>query len=310
MNRRKTSLMTACGTNSLGSRLRYGLVWLAVLASTRSAGAQSLTKETPPDFLDEARKYVIQSTNDRVRLELNEKSVLNWTNPVRQQERGATYIWSHKRRPYVIASLFSYVYNEKVNVKHEFHSLALSPLQATFDGVLAWTPSEPGVIWKEVPGAPEPAGTRISRLLQMRQLARNFRAELTSPKNERNELRLSPRPLYEYSSPEAGVLDGAIMSFVVATDPEILLLMEAYEEDRNGKHARGFRYACARFHYWDVAVFHGDDKVWHASLDKSHENNNLGDRENISKVYNSFHPYRGANAPQSNDAAVKKSAEK
>lgn len=104
--------------------------------------------------------------------------------------------------------------------------------------------------------SPEPETTHTARLLQMRQLARPFRAELTSPANERTELRLVSRPLFEYSSPKQKVLDGSLFSFAVATDPEVLLLLlvEAFEEGLNGTKHAGYRYAFARFHYWNVAV--------------------------------------------------------
>lgn len=138
--------------------------------------------------------------------------------------------------------------------------------------------------------SPEPETTHTARLLQMRQLARLFRAELTSPANERTELRLVSRPLFEYSSPKQKVLDGALFSFAVATDPEVLLLVEAFEEGLNGTKHPGYRYALARFHYWNVAVFEGDKKVWEAPLDKSHETNAIGNPENIGKIYNSYHP--------------------
>lgn len=267
-----------------------------VLSLCGTLAAQTPPESAPPDFLEDARKYVIQTVPQGVRLELNEQSLLNWTNPLRQQERGATFVWMHQHRPYAIATFFTYVYNEKVNVKHEFQSLAPVSLRATFDGVLAWTPKGPGVVWKELTDAPAPAATRVGRLLQMRQLAREFQAELTSPKNERTQLRLAPRPLLEFSSPETGVADGVILSFVLATDPEALMMMEAYDQTINQRHESGFRYAFARFHYWDVAAFRGDEKVWQAPLDKAHENNEIGDPKNISKIYNSFHPYRGPKA--------------
>jgi hypothetical protein len=246
------------------------------------------------DFAADARKYVIQTLPDRTPLVLNEKSLLNWTNPVRQSEKGETFVWLHKQRPYAIATFFTYGYDNKTYLKHEFHSLSPVPLEATFDGKTAWTPKDPGLTWKDVPMAPAPAGNRTGRVLQMRQLARQFRAELNSPKNERTELRLAPRPLYEYSAPDAGVHDGVILSFVVATDPEVLLLMEAYGDNRGGKSATSFRYAFARFHYWDVTAYLGDDKVWQAALDKTHESNSLGNRENMINIYNSFHPLREA----------------
>ena len=245
-----------------------------------------------PAFIEDARKYVIESTMDRAKLKLNEKSLLNWTNPVRQQERGAIYVWTHDERPLAIGSLFTYEYNDKVYTKHEFHSFATSGLNASFDGTTAWTPKQAGLQWLDFADGPEPKGTHTSRALQMRQLSRPFRAELISPKEEKTELRLAPRPLFEYSSPKAGVIDGAIFSFVVATDPEVLLLIEAFEESRNGKQTAGFRHAFARFHYWNVIAYDGDRRVWEAPLDKSHETNPIGNRENIGKTYNSFQPRR------------------
>ena len=266
---------------------------VALLLSGHVAGAQETKADLTP-FLEDARKYVIESTQDRAKLRLNEKSLFNWTNPTRQQERGAIYAWTHEDRPLAIGSLFTYEINSKVHAKHEFHSLSTGALNASYGGTTAWTPKEAGVKWQDFADAPAPRDTHGNRLLQMRQLARPFRAELISPKAEKNELRLVPRPLLEYASPKAGVIDGVIFSFVVATNPEVLLLIEAFDEARNGKQATGFRYAFARFHYWNVIAYDGDRRVWEAPLDKAHELNYLGDRENISKVYNSFHPRRGA----------------
>lgn len=258
---------------------------LAVVGSVRG-------QETSP-FVEKARQYVMESSRDKAKLKLNEKSLLNWTNPVRQQERGAIYVWTHEDRPLAIGSLFTYEHDSKVYTKHEFHSLSTGALRATFGGTTAWTPKEAGLQWRDFVDAPAPRETHGNRSLQMRQLARSFRAELISPKEEKTELRLAPRPLWEYSAPKAGIIDGAIFSFVVATDPEVLLLIEAFEESRDGKNVTAFRHAFARFHYWHVVAYEGDKRVWEAPLDKSHEQNNLGDPANISKIYNSFHPKRG-----------------
>lgn len=265
----------------------------AALVVVATARAQTPPGDSPPAFLDDAKLYVIESGADRAKLTLREQSLLNWTNPVRQQERGALYVWLRGQRPEVIGSLFTYQYNDTVYTKHEFHSLATVPLKATFDGKLAWTPDKPGLAWTDLPDAPPPANNHVGRSLQIRQLARSFSALLIDPKGERNELRLSSRPLYEYAAPEAGVTEGAILSFVVATDPEVLLLIEAYDEVRNGKPAVGYRYALARFHYWQLQVRRGDQLVWETALDKTHETNNLGGQGNLSKIYNSFHPRPG-----------------
>lgn len=267
-----------------------GVMWVVLgMAVAGVTVAQDKPMNEPPPFLDEAKKYVIEAA-DKTRLTLNEKSLLNWTNPARQQERGAVYVWLLDGRPLAIGSLFSYEYNEKVYEKHEFHSLSTKPLKSTYAGTLAWTPKAAGIEWRQFNDSPTPGTTHTARLLQMRQLARPFRAELVSPKEDKTELRLISRPLLEYSSPKNGVIDGAIFSFAVATDPEVLLLVEAFEETLNGTKRSGFRHAFARFHYWDLAVYDGDKKVWEAALDKSHETNPLGGSGNIGKTYNSYHP--------------------
>lgn len=265
-------------------------VAMDVSAEDAISGKVLADKSDLTAFQEDARKYVIESPKDRTTLSLNEKSLLNWTNPERQQERGAVYVWTIDERPLVIGSFFTYVYNDKVYLKHEFHSLSTKPLKSSYGGKLAWTPQTAGIQWVTAKAVAEPAQTHTARALQIRELSRRFRAELHSPMNERTELRLVSRPLLEYSSPKQHVIDGAIFSYAVATDPEVLLLVEAYEEITNGTTSTGYRYAFARFHYWNVVVFEGENKVWEAPLDHSHATNSIGKAENIGKVYNSYHP--------------------
>ena len=70
----------------------------------------------------------------------------------------------------------------------------------------------------------------------------------------------------------------------MATDPEVLLLIEAVESGNSPR----YRYAFARFHYWELSVSEGDRTIWSAPLDKAHELNAIGDVENMNKTYNSF----------------------
>lgn len=280
-------LRAGCGLVVLAIVLLSGIEVSAQEANSEKSAAE---KEEMIAFLEDARKYIIESPKDRITLSLNEKSLLNWTNPVRQQERGAVYVWTQDNRPLAIGSFFTYVYNDKVYLKHEFHSLSTKPLKSTYGGRLAWTPQAAGIQWIIAKGIAEPAKTHTARALQIRELSRRFRAELNSPMNERSELRLVSRPLLEYASPKQQVIDGAIFSYAVATDPEVLLLVEAFEETAKGSTSTGYRYAFARFHYWNVVVFEGDTRVWEAALDSSHATNSIGKPENITKIYNSYHP--------------------
>jgi hypothetical protein len=120
----------------------------------------------------------------------------------------------------------------------------------------------------------------------MRQLARPFRVKLVDPKDKVTELRLAPRPLFDYSAPRAGVTDGAIFSYLVATDPEAILLVEAFDEA--GK--TGFRYAFARFHFWRLTATLDDRTVWDAEPDLAMIGNPFGNPATIKRVYNSFVP--------------------
>ncbi len=274
----------------MNQRTRSLAIRVANLVALAMAVASNASAQEAAPFIEDARKYVIESVKDKAKLKLNEKSLMNWTNPARQQERGAIYVWTLDERPLAIGSLFTYEVNDKVYAKHEFQSFSSGPMRSSFDGKLAWTPKGAGVEWRNFEDSPQPATTHTARLLQMRQLARPFRAELVSPKEDRTELRLISRPLVEYSSTKNGVIEGAIFSFAVATDPEVLLLIEAFEENLSGTKRTGFRHAFARFHYWNVSVFEGDRKVWDAPLDQSHESNPIGDKKNIEKTYNSYHP--------------------
>lgn len=117
--------------------LAWGCAGVASTQETKPGQATSGKAESPPAFLEDAKKYVIESPGDRAKLVLHEKSLLNWTNSVRQQERGAVYVWLLDGRPLTIGSLFTYEINDKVYSKHEFHSLSTKPLKSSFDGKLA-----------------------------------------------------------------------------------------------------------------------------------------------------------------------------
>src|SRR5688572_11557501 len=110
--------------------------------------------------------YLIELSQENKKLRLNESSILNWTNPERQQERGEIYVWLDEGRPKAIGTLFTYEHGGKVYHKHEFHSLAHGPLRATFDGTLAWAPQQPGITWHEFKDVRLPAATHVARMLQ------------------------------------------------------------------------------------------------------------------------------------------------
>jgi hypothetical protein len=121
-----------------------------------------------------------------------------------------------------------------------------------------------GVKFDDVPKADAPAADDAKRLLQMKQLAKDF----TGTKTEREEktpteLRLLPQPVYRYSVPKEGVFSGGLFALVHGTDPEIWLLIEARGKDLAG--AR-WQFAAARMTSVELELRYRDQKIWSAEV--------------------------------------------
>ncbi len=129
---------------------------------------------------------------------------------------------------------------------------------ASRDGSEAWNARTPGMELKPLSEAPAPAATAAERLRQMRNAVRQFRAEATSREGERSQLRLLSSPLYRCEKTEGDLIDGALFAFVQATDPDVVLLIEA----RRG--AAEWQYGLARLNSIALRAFFRDREVWSA----------------------------------------------
>jgi hypothetical protein len=269
------AVMTNRGTTA--PLLLVILLFLAQSLAAQEASDKPATAKAAV-LLDQAQAYDIRLDGAAKPLLLKPEPIFNWTNPERLQHKGTVYVWLVDNRPQVIGSLFTYELRDQVFEKHAFHSLADRPLESKFADRLAWKPLEAGLRWQPLDG-PELATNSRQRQSQMRQLARDFKCTLIDPKLGPTELRFLPKPIYEYAAPEAKVLDGAIFAFVIATDPEALLVMEATD--------RGWRYAFARFHYWELHAEREGKEVWKVAADDQ-MHNRLGDAKFLHRTYNSY----------------------
>ena len=284
MSRR--TAVSGCGALDRGGRIAWLLVALAGPVAVAEEERAIEGNVELAELLESARQYEIRTARSDTPLALREPPLLNFTNPERNQEQGSVYVWMQGDRPAVIGQFFRFGVKERRLTKHALHTLWPEPLEARYNGIVAWAPEKPGIEWKSFSGAPAPGPTRTNRLLQMRQLARRFKVALISPKDESTELRLAPRPLFEYSATKSGITDGVVFSYMVATDPEAILLIESFDE----KAETGFRYAFARFHFWKLRAADGERTVWEVEYDPSMSGNGFANPETVHKVYNSFHP--------------------
>jgi hypothetical protein len=159
--------------------------------------------------------------------------VMRWRNVARGQDGEAMMVvWAHHGRPVAMASIFPW----EGFLCHEFGSLSRQARLVARDGsAVVWSPNSAGLEFKNVPDAAAPGESPTARLRQMKTIAERFKGTMTGWKGDnadREELRLLLRPLYRYELKEAkeanpNLLDGALFAFVMGTDPEIILILEA-----------------------------------------------------------------------------------
>jgi hypothetical protein len=184
---------------------------------------------------------------------------LRWTNTVSGTKDGVVGVWTSGGRPDVVAQFAGY----GALWIHHFESTSLAPLTMQRNGRMMWTPKAAGIVLRPIPDAPAPADTAVRRQTQMRRLAERF--EITDdfhpiyqdPKTERHTLRLLTKPLYRYEA-TGDLIDGALYGYVLATDPEALLMIEACKTSAGAE----WRYALAPMTVYGLIAKLDGKEVW------------------------------------------------
>ena len=203
-------------------------------------------------YLDEKRQ---------AKAELLDRPIYFWTNPTKGGGQfGSVFLWTHSGRPVAVASIFAHPIEGKRRITHELHSLTTDVLypECTDGHPETWQPKG-GLVREPFPDAPPPEASPARRLLQMRKLGRTFGGHTVDWRKQRWELRLLPQPLYRYSAPKAGIVDGGLFALVTdaGTDPEILLLLEATKD--------GWQFGLMRFTDSSFVVRLGDREIFSAT---------------------------------------------
>ena len=175
--------------------------------------------------------------------------------------RGALCCWVEPSgRPAAICDVFLFAEGTGgYSLNNEWHSLSASPLRVESSNQVLFDATRPGLEWKPIPNAPAPADTPPGRDRQARRLAERFSADEVTPKNVRSHLRLLTTALHHYDTSDSPVSrGGALFAFCQATDPQLLLLIEAR------KSGAGYRweYAVAGFSNMDLYLRLDGREVW------------------------------------------------
>ena len=208
--------------------------------------------------ITEARSYDLRLGADGPRLELAEQPALKWSNTEDATIHGSILLWMHAGRPEAVASIFKY-FTVKDEFSAELHSLSEGPLVATKAGKSVWHPDEAGVRLVPLADIAVPARTPAARLGQMRAIARDFSGTMTTFEQTTHPLRLLTQPLARYAGDKQHPVDGAIFAFARATDPDVLLLLEA--RAKTGEDLK-WHYALARMHCGALVMSYDDREVW------------------------------------------------
>lgn len=206
-----------------------------------------------------AAEYEIQAGDTP--LKLQPESVFRWSNPEVGDIDGNVFLWTRGTRPIAVGSFFHYL-SARPSMEHEFHSLSEEPLAAKFHGDSVWATKDAGLKFAKIPGALPRYSGASQRWSELKKLAQGFTGLGIFGKNSAaQQLRLLPQPIYRYIAPDDEIVAGGLFAFVRATDPEILLLIEA----QGTEDSTTWRFAAVRMHsVAELWLQSGDQRIWQA----------------------------------------------
>ena len=252
-----------------GSRLVFAFTAIALACGVAERNASAQDPATPaaqkPDARLEEMKQVVQSLKivaideqgEETPATMSEGPLHRWTDPTRDFDGGALWVWRTSHRPVAVVGAELYAWWSL-----EFVSVTPGLVKADNDRV-HWAPRKGGVEFHEIPDAPSVATTEAGRFRQMRDLARRFspREYYVGGNGQHYALRLLPHPIDHYSDPGSGVVDGGFFVCAHGTNPELLLLIEA---QRRGGASPKWWFAAAPFSHAEVSLKLGSRDVWTA----------------------------------------------
>lgn len=209
-----------------------------------------------------AKWKLVFENDDRDEITAEKDSVLRWSWSDNGRLYGNVYVYAARGRPVAIVEFFSW-FSPIQGTFFQCTSLTSEPMKATRSGQEIWSPRGNNVVMQEVPQAPVPAETPATRLIQMRRMADAFQVEVDDKRGADSQptirqLRLLSRPMHRYGKKEGEVLDGAMFSYSISTDPGAILILEAVPT-KNGPR---WRYGFARVWSYGARATYSGKPVW------------------------------------------------
>ena len=168
--------------------------------------------------------------------ELKAEPVMRYSDEPRFISDATLWVWSVNSRPVAVQKV---EVNDVVAVPAWticFGSFAETNVEVNWPSGQTFKSKEPGWVFQPIPDADPPADRAVTRSLQMRALSRRFPGKVESGTPDSTaEMRLLPKPTYEYFDPETKLPIGAVFSFASSgTNPTIFVVIEA-RRDKDGR---------------------------------------------------------------------------
>ncbi|MCA9136864.1 MAG: hypothetical protein KDB00_08895 [Planctomycetales bacterium] len=185
----------------------------------------------------------------------------------RQILDGSFWCWESEGRPIAFEKI---EYYDKPVIPsgwfYCFASVAEHPISAQWNMGLRWNANGPGVEFQTIDNEPAPQQNTFRTSLQLKKLSQRFSVRLDDPVAKTGEqLRLIPRPIYEYGQSKDAKATGAVFRFASnGTNPDALLLIE-YADTESGSQ---WRYGWVQMTTGQLTARLDDQVVWTAPYQK------------------------------------------
>jgi len=225
-------------------------------------GRDSSEQERLDYMMKSVEEYTVKRIDDGQLVPLHSKPLMRWSNPISNVADGLVVMWARDGVPEVVAQVFL----SRADLwLHEFESLTEAELSFTraSTGEELWRPIK-SVTRHSIPRAPVPDASKNRRLLQMKQLARRFSADVMfkpnpgQPETQAYQLRMQPRPIYRYQTKNTPIVDGALFAFVQGTNPEVFLVVEVVR----GEQGMQFRHGLSPMTAYAVSAKLDGNDIW------------------------------------------------
>ncbi|MBC7816322.1 MAG: hypothetical protein IAG10_05460 [Planctomycetaceae bacterium] len=205
--------------------------------SDDSSPKDEKAKARQEHILKAMQKYeVVLDGNEDKKATLDSKALLRWSNPLGDVADGLMSVYSTgpTERPAMLAHI--YVHGAGLNglAMQEFADVHPGQIELFRGKRKVWSPRSRYSKFETLPDGPKPSDSAALRLTQIKQMAARFEIidgfRETNAEPKPHVLRMMSRPTYRYGKADGEIIDGALFTFVVATDPEACLLIEIHRK--------------------------------------------------------------------------------